>query len=93
MSSNSPWGSPGGSSGGNGSGQRPPPGGGGPWGPGGGGGPGGPFGGRPGPGGMGPIPDLDQLIRRMQLFVRSIIGGRGPGSRFTGGRGLALPQQ
>jgi membrane protease subunit HflK len=90
MSSNSPWGSPGGSSGGNGSGQRPPPGGGGPWGGGGGGGPGGPFGGRPGPGGMGPIPDLDQLIRRMQLFVRSLMGGRGPGSRFTGGRGLAL---
>jgi|SRR5579859_1334786 len=87
MSSNSPWGSPGGSSGGGG--QRPPPGGGGPWGPGG-GGPGGPFGGRPGPGGTGPLPDLDQLIRRMQLFIRSIIGGRGPGSRFTGGRGLAL---
>jgi membrane protease subunit HflK len=90
MSSNSPWGSPGGSSGGNGNGQRPPPGGGGPWGPGG-GGPGGPFGGRPGPGGTGPLPDLDQLIRRMQAFIRSIIGGgRGPGSRFTGGRGLAL---
>jgi membrane protease subunit HflK len=39
---------------------------------------------------MGPLPDLDQLIRRMQLFIRSIIGGRGPGGRFTGGRGLAL---
>ncbi len=85
MSSNSPWGSPGG---GNGNGQRPPPGGGGPWG---GGGPGGPFGGRPGPGGQGPLPDLDQLIRRMQAFIRSIIGGgRGPGGRFTSGRGLAL---
>jgi len=92
MSSNSggpgsPWGSPGGSSGGNGSGQRPPPGGGGPWGSGG-GGPGGPFGGRPG--GPGPIPDLDQLIRRLQAFVGSILGGGGPRGRFTGGRGLAL---
>jgi membrane protease subunit HflK len=87
MSSNSPWGSPGGGSGGNGNGQRPPPGGGGPWG----GGPGGPFSGRPGPGGSGPLPDLDQLIRRIQAFIRSIIGGgRGPGSRFTGGRGLSL---
>jgi membrane protease subunit HflK len=37
------------------------------------------------------LPDLDQLIRRMQAFVRSIIGGgRGPGGRFTSGRGLAL---
>ncbi len=90
MSSNSggpgsPWGSPGGSSGGNGGGQRPPPGGGGPWG----GGPGGPFGGRPG-GGPGPIPDLDQLIRRFQAFIRSILGGGGPRGRFTGGRGLVL---
>ena len=79
-----PWGSPGGNSGGGGGGQRPPPGGGGPWG----GGPGGPFGGRPG--GPGPIPDLDQLIRRLQAFIGSILGGGGPGSRFTGGRGLAL---
>jgi modulator of FtsH protease HflK len=90
MSSNnggpSPWGSPGGGSGGNdgGRGQRPPPGGGGPWG---GGGPGGPFGGRPG--GPGPLPNLDQLIARLQAYVRSLLGG-GPRGRFTGGRGLAL---
>jgi modulator of FtsH protease HflK len=94
MSSNnggpSPWGSPGddrrgGSGGGGGRGQRPPPGGGGPWG----GGPGGPFGGRPGgPGGQ--IPDLDQLIARLQAYVRSMLGGGGPRGRFTGGRGLAL---
>jgi membrane protease subunit HflK len=95
MSSNnggpSPWGSQGGSSGGSGggnNGQRPPPGGGGPWGSG--GGPGGPFGGRPGgPGGMGPLPDLDQLIARLQAYVRSLLGG-GTRGRFTGGRGLAL---
>ena len=94
MSSNNggpnPWGSPGGGSGGNdgGRGQRPPPGGGGPWG--GGGGPGGPFGPRPGgPGGMGPLPDLDQIIARLQAYVRSLLGG-GPRGRFTGGRGLAL---
>jgi modulator of FtsH protease HflK len=91
MSSNNggpnPWGSPGGSSGG-GNNQRPP-GGGGPWGSG--GGPGGPFGGRPGgPGGMGPVPDLDQLIARLQAYVRSFLGGGGPRGRFTGGRGLAL---
>jgi membrane protease subunit HflK len=94
MSSNNggpnPWGSPGGGSGGNdgGRGQRPPPGGGGPWG--GGGGPGGPFGPRPGgPGGIGPLPDLDQIIARLQAYVRSLLGG-GPRGRFTGGRGLAL---
>jgi modulator of FtsH protease HflK len=80
MSSNnggpSPWGSPGGGSGGNdgGRGQRPPPGGGGPWG---------------GPGGTGPLPDLDQLIARLQAYVRSLLGG-GSRGRFTGGRGLAL---
>src|ERR1700758_4652566 len=79
-----PWGSPGGNSGGGGGGQRPPPGGGGPWG----GGPGGPFGGRPG--GPGPIPDLDQLIRRLQAIIGSILGGGGTGRRFTGGLGLAL---
>ena len=79
----SPWGSPGGSSGGSGGGQRPP-GGGGPWG----GGPGGPFGGRPG--GPGPLPDLDALIARMQAYIRSLLGGRGPRGGFTGGRGLAL---
>src|ERR1700736_4853806 len=84
-----PWGTPGGSGGG--SGGRPP-GGGGPWGGGGGpGGPGGPFGGRPGPGGM---PDLDQLIARLQAYIRSFLGGGGGGGgtrgRFTGGRGLAF---
>src|SRR3984957_1418876 len=80
MSSNnggpSPWGTPGGGSGGNnGGGQRPPPGGGGPWG--GGGGPGGPFGGRPG--GPRPMPDVDQIIARIQAFIRSILGGGGGG--------------
>jgi membrane protease subunit HflK len=95
MSSNNggpnPWGSPGGGSGGNGGGrgQRPPPGGGGPWGPGG-GGPGGPFGGRPGGPGMGPLPDLDQIIARLQAYVRSLLGGGGPRGRFTSGRGLAF---
>jgi membrane protease subunit HflK len=79
----SPWGSPGGSSGGSGGGQRPP-GGGGPWG----GGPGGPFGGRPG--GPGPLPDLDAVIARIQAYIRSLLGGRGPRGGFTGGRGLAL---
>src|SRR6266567_2580368 len=94
MSSNNggpnPWGSPGGSSGGSGgNNNQRPPGGGGPWGSG--GGPGGPFGGRPGgPGGMGPIPDLDQLIAKLQAYVRSFLGGGGPRGRFTGGRGLAL---
>src|ERR1700689_3891741 len=66
-----------------------PPGGGGPWG-GGPSGPGGPFGGPPGgPGGMGPMPDFDQLIARLQAYVRSLLGG-GPRGRFTGGRGLAF---
>jgi modulator of FtsH protease HflK len=93
MSSNNggqgPWGSPGGGSGGDGGrGQRPPPGGRGPWGSGG-GGPGGPFGGRPG-GPGGPMPDLDQLIARLQAYVRSLLGGGGPRGRFTGGRGLAF---
>jgi membrane protease subunit HflK len=35
-------------------------------------------------------PDLDQLIQRVQAFIRSILGGGGPRSRFTGGRGIAL---
>jgi modulator of FtsH protease HflK len=43
---------------------------------------------------MGPIPDLDQLIARLQAYVRSLLGGGGGGGgsrgRFTGGRGLAL---
>jgi modulator of FtsH protease HflK len=79
----SPWGTPGGNSGGSGGGgQRP--GGGGPWGP------GGPFGGRPGGQGPGPLPDLDALIARLQSYIRSLLGGGGPRSRFTGGRGLAL---
>ena len=91
MSSNSggpsPWGSPGNGTGGGGDGQRPP-GGGGPWGSGGGGRPGGPFGGRPG--GQRPLPDFDQLIARLQAYVRSLLGGGGPRGSFTGGRGLAL---
>ncbi len=92
MSSNSggpsPWGTPGDDRrGGGGNGQRPP-GGGGPWGSGGGPG-GGPFGGRPG--GPGPLPDLDQLIARLQVLIRSFLGGGGgPRSRFTGGRGLSM---
>jgi modulator of FtsH protease HflK len=93
MSSNnggpSPWGSPGGSSGGGGNDGQRPPGGGGPWGGGPGGGrPGGPFGGRPG--GPGPLPDLDQLIARLQAYIRSFLGGGGSGGRFTSGRGLAF---
>ncbi len=90
MSSNSggpsPWGSPGDDRRGSGGGNQRPPGGGGPWGPG--GGPGGPFGGRPG--GPGPLPDIDQLIARLQAMIRSFLGGGGPRSRFTGGRGLAM---
>jgi membrane protease subunit HflK len=39
---------------------------------------------------MGPLPDLDQLIARLQAYVRSLLGGRGPGGRFSGGRGLGL---
>jgi membrane protease subunit HflK len=41
---------------------------------------------------MGPLPDLDQLIGRLQAYVRSLLGGGGGGARgrFTGGRGLAL---
>jgi membrane protease subunit HflK len=77
-----PWGTPGGNSGGGGGGRRP--GGGGPWGP------GGPLGGRPGGQGPGPLPDLDALIARLQNYIRSFLGGGGPRSRFTGGRGLAL---
>jgi membrane protease subunit HflK len=78
-----PWGSPGGGSGGsggggNGGGQRP----GGPWGQ---GGPG------RGPGGRGPgqLPDLDQLIARIQAFIRGLLPG-GPSGFPAGGRGIAL---
>jgi modulator of FtsH protease HflK len=42
---------------------------------------------------MGPIPDLDQIIARIQAYIRSFLGGGGggrPGGRFTGGRGLAF---
>jgi membrane protease subunit HflK len=40
---------------------------------------------------MGPLPDFDQLIARLQAWVRSLLGGgSGPRGRFTGGRGLAL---
>ena len=42
--------------------------------------------GRPG----GPLPDLDELIARLQAYIRSLLGGGGPRGRFTGGRGLAL---
>jgi modulator of FtsH protease HflK len=80
----SPWGTPGDNSGGSGGGGGRRPGGGGPWGP------GGPFGGRPGGQGPGPLPDLDALIARLQSYIRSLLGGGGPRSRFTGGRGLAL---
>jgi len=38
---------------------------------------------------MGPLPDLDQIIARLQAYVRSLLGG-GPRGRFTGGRGLAF---
>ncbi len=75
-----PWGTPGGSQGGSGqgggngnNGKRR----GGPWG-GGGGGPGG----FPGPGQM---PDLDQIIARVQAFIRRML----PGGGF-GGRGVVL---
>jgi membrane protease subunit HflK len=71
-----PWGSPGGGSGG-GNGKRG--GGGGPWGGGGGRGPGG-F-----PGGPGQFPDLDQIIARIQAFIRRLL----PGGGF-GGRGVVL---
>ncbi len=80
-----PWGSPGGSGGGGGGsnsggngGRRP----GGPWGGGGGGrGPGG-F-----PGG-GQMPDLDEIIARVQAFVRRLLPGGGGG--LGGGRGVVL---
>jgi modulator of FtsH protease HflK len=43
---------------------------------------------------MGPIPDLDQIIARIQAYIRSFLGGGGGGGgtrgRFTGGRGLAF---
>jgi modulator of FtsH protease HflK len=39
---------------------------------------------------MGPMPDLDQLIAKLQAYIRSILGGGGPRGRFTGGRGLAF---
>jgi membrane protease subunit HflK len=41
---------------------------------------------------MGPLPDLDQLIARLQAYIRSFLGGGAgrPGGRFTGGRGLAF---
>ena len=89
----SPWGPPGGSPG-----EGPRPGGGG-----GGGGSGGPWGGggRGNGGGRGPggpVPDLDDLIARLQGFIRSLLppgfggGRRGPGGSGGrgGGRGLAL---
>jgi modulator of FtsH protease HflK len=39
---------------------------------------------------MGPLPDIDQLIARLQAYIRSLLGGTGPRGRFTGGRGLAM---
>ena len=63
-----------------------------PWGnprPGGSGGGGGPWGAPPPPGGRGPgggSPDLDDLIRQAQDWVRRVI----PGGGRTGGRGLAI---
>ncbi len=36
------------------------------------------------------MPDLDALIARLQSYIRSFLGGGGPRTRFTGGRGLAL---
>ena len=35
------------------------------------------------------MPDLDQIIARLQAYIRSLLGG-GPRGRFTGGRGLAF---
>ncbi len=65
----------------NNGGNNPNPG---PWGnPG--GRPGGPWGGGGGQGG-GPLPDLDELIARLQSQARRFV----PGGRFGGGRGLAL---
>ena len=85
------------------------PGGGSPWGPppgapkdgprqggggqGGGGGPKGPWGGGSGPGG--PLPDLDELIGRVQAFLRGLLppgfgGRRAGGGARRGGRGLVL---
>ena len=70
----------------NNGGNNPNPG---PWGnPGGrppGGRPGGPWGG--GGQGGGPLPDLDELIARLQSQARRFVPG---GGRFGGGRGLAL---
>ena len=79
-----PWGTPGGSQGGSGQGggNNGKRGGGGPWGGGGGGGGRGPGG---FPGGPGQIPDLDQIIARIQAFIRRML----PGGGF-GGRGVVL---
>src|SRR6185437_3376711 len=79
-----PWGTPGGSQGGSGQGggNNGKRGGGGPWGGGGGGGGRGPGG---FPGGPGQMPDLDQIIARIQAFIRRML----PGGGF-GGRGVVL---
>jgi membrane protease subunit HflK len=66
-----PWGSGGGS---NNNGQNP-------WGR----GNGGP--GRGGPGGGNQEPDLDELVRRLQDWVRGLMGGGGGGRRTKGGKG------
>jgi membrane protease subunit HflK len=48
----------------------------------------------PGSGGPGPTPDVDELIARLQAWIRSLLpprfGGRRGGPRGGGGRGLAL---
>jgi membrane protease subunit HflK len=78
---NSPWGSPPGPS--EPPSRKPPPRGNGPWG-----------GGGRGPGNT--PPDLDELIAKVQAYLRGLLprgfGGGGPRGRsgFSGGRGLAL---
>jgi membrane protease subunit HflK len=88
--SNNPWGNPGKGASEPPRNTRPPPRQNGPWGGGGGGG-----GGR-GPGSGGTPPDLDELIAKLQNFLRGLLprgfgggGGRGRGG-FSGGRGLAV---
>src|ERR1700712_3699526 len=75
-----PWGPPGGRPNG---GNRPPPNRG-PWGGGGGGGGGG--------GPNNPLPDLDQLIAKVNAWFQGFVPGRSvrPGMPRAGGRGLIL---
>ncbi len=67
----SPWGNPGGSGGQSGGNGQKPPGGKGPW----------------GPGGQNPLPDLDQIIARLQRYLRGVLPG---GGGNAGARGAAL---